>query len=159
QSESSKPFVDLCNREDSNLCQKMREQDRLRDSLKHSDVREPVYLECSEAGDCRQESSFSLGRFSAPATKQLTRMSSEVQAVMSSGHFNTSLRQTPLTYASLALALAGTSPTYDAPMSIAKNDSYWESASRPNEIKLIERLLSGQGEISHAQLARTALEV
>jgi hypothetical protein len=44
-------------------------------------------------------------------------------------------------------------------MTVQNNDRYWETTSRPYEKKLIEKLTSRGGEISHSELMSTSLEV
>jgi hypothetical protein len=151
------PLVDLSSKTSAEFWQKMHQQDRLRDAVRAANPKmTSVYLECSEAGACRIDGGQTLG---TPATRKEQRITAQVEAVVRTGSFKTSLRQTLDKEASLAFSLGDTQQTYDAPLLKEHNNQYWEAVSRPYEIQLIKDLAASNGTITHAALMKTALQV
>lgn len=132
-----------------------------------------VYLICNDAGSCFEQSSAYGGAVSGAAgqfandgmffpdnrlaaSNVSAQSGDSVVEVLKSGRNETVLPHSLLAELRLVSHLDGSSQTYDPPM-LAKSTGFWNVASRGAEKTLVKNLLESRGEISLADLSRSAL--
>ncbi len=139
----------MCDLSSTEECQKMRAQDRLRDSIKESRI--SAYLECSESGDCQTGVPVNVRPV---LTAGLKHAFDGVNEAIRSGDLNSSLSSG----SNWSFELTLEQPTSKPPMLTGSN-MFWETKSRPYEKQLVQELAATSGKITHYELMRTALKL
>jgi hypothetical protein len=150
------PLVDLCSAADSNLCRRIEKQSRLRDEK--SEKESTVYLICADGGTGGCIEPPMGGNWLSPATAKEEKIIAELDAVLRAGNPQTKMDPGPGIVSLYKFLHGGSSPTSRAPMR-ADRQLFWEKATRPFEIKLVESLARSTGPLHHSEMMQTALRV
>ncbi|MDQ5968227.1 MAG: hypothetical protein QG625_4384 [Cyanobacteriota bacterium erpe_2018_sw_39hr_WHONDRS-SW48-000098_B_bin.30] len=152
QTENSQ-LVNLADPSEQRLYERIQAQSALRNEL--SKTNSTVFITCADgaAADCE---SGKAGRWFSPATKKERQIANEVSQAFDGSNPKTKLDWGPGYVPLYNFLHGGSSPTSRASLR-ADRTGYWDTVTRPTEIKLVDALSQSTGEIKHKDLVKEAL--
>jgi len=147
-------LVDLANPDEQRLLERTRAQTTLRNEL--SKTNSTVFIICADGAPADCESG-KAGRWFSPATNKERQIAKEVSQAFEGSNPKTKLDWGPGYVPLYNFLHGGSSPTSKASLR-ADRTGYWDTVTRPQEIKLVDALSKSTGEIKHSDLVKEALK-